>query len=292
MKRAGRLWKTVWQEKYLITVLLLGHLFWVLLGKQVHSILHDTADFFTRPTEAIALRWESWRYNRSQKVKTIEAAQQEIDTLRTELAALRLERQKDGERLIEADEAINLLGLKSLLPVEVQTARIVANNRNAPYGGIVADIGEDHNIKADQGVICADGVVGRIWTVGRSQSVVLPLDAHNASTGVMLARSRATGVLHGVKPGLAKIRYISSQETIQIGEPIYTSGLDRIFPRGLLIGYVASASPNLYNAYEMEIDVTLAAPLDRLGLLFVLPSAVNLELSNRLELPTSRRGVR
>ena len=292
MKRGGRLWKTVRQEKYIITALLIGHLFWVLLGRQVHSIWIGTADFFTRPTESIAIKWESWRYSKSQKIKNLEAAQQELDALRTELAALRLERQKDGERLMEADEAINLLGLKRLLPVEMQTARIVANNRDAPHGGIVIDIGEDHDIKADQGVICAEGVVGRIWTVGRSQSVVLPLDALNASTGVMLARSRAAGVIFGSKPGLAKIRYVSSQETVQIGEPIYTSGLDRVFPRGLLIGYVASASPNTYNAYEMEIDVTLAAPLDRLGLLFVLPSAVQLELSNRFESPTSRRSAR
>lgn len=289
MKRASRLWNSAWRDRYIIVVILVVHLIWVLLGRQVHSIWHGTADFFTRPMENIAAKWESWRYGKSQKIKNLDDAQKEMDALRAELAEMRLERQKDGERLMEADEAINLLGLSKLLPVETQTARIIANNRGAPFGGIVINLGEEHGIKADQGVICAEGVVGRIWAVGQSQSVILPLDAWNATTAVMLAGSRATGVLRGIRPGLSRIRYISSQETVQLGEPVYTSGLDRVFPRGMLIGYVVSASPD---AYEMQIDVTLAAPLDRLGLLFVMPEAVQLELSDKLEMPTSRRGMR
>jgi len=289
MNYASRLWNSSWRDRYIIIALLVGHLIWVLLGRQVHSIWQDTADFFTRPVENIAAKWEGWRYDKSQKIKKIEDAQKELDNLRAELAEIRLERQKDGERLMEADEAINLLGLKKLLPTDTQTARIIANNRDAPFGGIVINLGEGQAIKADQGVICAEGVVGRIWSVGKSQSIILPLDAWNASTAVMLAGSRATGVLQGLRPGVARIHYISSQETVQLGEPVYTSGLDRVFPRGMLIGYVASASPD---AYEMIIDVTLAAPLDRLGMLFVMPSAVQLEHSAKLEPPTSRREVR
>jgi rod shape-determining protein MreC len=177
-----------------------------------------------------------------------------------------------------------------MLPFQVQAARIIANNRNAPFGGIVIDLGADAGIEEDQGVICADGVVGRIWSVGKSQSVVLPLDAYNASTSVMLARSRATGVLQGLKPGLAAIRYISIQETIQRGEPVYTSQLDNVFPKGMLVGYVSDATPG---QLEMNIVVTLAAPLDRLSLLFVLPFANRLEFGTELRpQQAQKRGVK
>jgi len=284
MRRESQLWNSVWRERYMLFVLLIGHLIWIFLGRQANSILLGTADFFTRPVVTVSTKWENWRYERAQKIKNLNAAQQELDALRTELAALRLERQRDSARLIEADEAITLLGLKSLLPIELQTARIIANNREAKFGGIVIDLGEDHGIKADQGVICAEGVVGRIWAVGRSQSIVLPLDAYNASTGVMLARSRATGVLQGRNPGLSTIRYISNQETVQRGEPVYTSSLDRVFPKALLVGYVSEVSPG---PVEMEIVVTLAAPLDRLGLLFVLPSNPQLEFNTKFEPPPS-----
>ena len=111
--------------------------------------------------------------------------------------------------------------------------------------------------------------------MGLDQASLLPLDAYNASTGVMLARSRATGVLQGLGPGKAAIRYIGNQEVVQVGEPVYTSGLDRIFPRGLLVGYVSAVRPH---DVELYVEVALAAPLDRLGLVLILPAHPQMEI--------------
>jgi rod shape-determining protein MreC len=101
------------------------------------------------------------------------------------------------------------------------------------------------------------------------------LDAYNASAAVMLARSRATGVLQGVGPGKAEIRYIGSQEVVQMGEPVYTSGLDKVFPRGLLVGYVTAIRPQ---ELELHVEVALAAPLDRVSMVLLLPPHPQLEL--------------
>ncbi|MDR1840736.1 MAG: rod shape-determining protein MreC [Holophagales bacterium] len=286
-------WNPVWQKRCAMALLVLGHLFWVFLGKHLFPMWRGLTTFFVRPVETISAKLENWRFERARRINDIDAAQHEMDALRSELAELRIERQKDSVLLAEADAAKNLLGLKKLLPIEMRTARVIANNRNAPFGGIVIDLGKNDGLVADQGVICADGVVGRIWSVGLSQSIVLPLDAHNASTSVMLAKSRATGVLQGFRPGLARILYISSQEAVQQGEPVYTSGLDNTFPRGMLIGYVVEASPSP-GAFEMDILVALASPLDTLNLLFVLPGSTSLEFDTRLEPPqsASRRGAR
>jgi rod shape-determining protein MreC len=233
----------------------------------------------------ISEKYENWRYNRLHKVNDFSAAQAELDAMREELANLRNQLQKDSARLVEADEAVKMLGLKERLPFEALSARVIANNRtDVPWGGIIIDIGEDRGLMDDQGVICAEGVVGRIWSVGHSQSLVLPLDAHNASTPVMLAKSRSTGVLQGTGRGLALIRYISSQEAVQVGEPVYTSGLAQIFPPGMLVGYVSQVSPG---DLEMNIAVTLAAPLDRLRILHVLPVGPQLEFNTKLEPPPS-----
>jgi len=280
MKRSGWFWNPVYQKRLALGLLLFGHLFWVFLGRHLYPMWRGLSDFFVRPVETISAKYENWRVERTLKIQNLDAAQKEMDTLREELAELRLERQKNSALIAEADTAIDMLGLKKLLPIEVQTTRVIANNRNAPFGGIVIDMGKDHNVVADQGVICAEGVVGRVWAVGRHQSIVLPLDAHNASTSVMLARSRSTGVLQGVSSGMAVIRYISIQETVQIGEPVYTSGLDNVFPRGMLVGYV---SDTLTEQVEMKVFVALAAHMDTLGLLFLLPSASQLEFDTKLE---------
>lgn len=286
MKRGSQYWSAAWRRRYAMAALLGGHLFWVFLSKQALPMWRSFADLCTRPVETIAAKLENWKYERSQKIKSIEDAQQELDALRSAIAELRLERSGDASLLAEADEATRLLGLKKMLPFEVQAARIIANNRNAPFGGIVIDLGANDGIEEDQGVISSDGVVGRIWSVGRSQSLVLPLDAYNASTSVMLARSRATGVLQGLKPGMAAIRYISIQETVQRGEPVYTSQLDNVFPKGMLVGYVSDTSQG---PLEMNIVVTLAASLDRLGLVFVLPFANRLEFGTELKPPQGQK---
>jgi rod shape-determining protein MreC len=127
----------------------------------------------------------------------------------------------------------------------------------------------------DQGVLVPEGIVGRLWSVGPTQAKVLPVDAPNASVGVMLMRSRATGVLQGLGSGQAQIRYVSNQEVVQVGEAVLTSGLDRVFPRGLLVGYVASVAKG---ELELRVTVNLSAPLDRLGLVLLLPTQPPLEV--------------
>ena len=126
----------------------------------------------------------------------------------------------------------------------------------------------------DQGVIAPEGVVGRIWSVSATQSEVLPADAPNASIGVMLARSRAAGVLQGTGSNRGEIRYINNQEVVQPGEAVYTSGLDRVFPRGLLVGYVTEVKPG---DLELRVKVALAAPLRRLPAVLILPPMPPLE---------------
>ncbi|MDR2560539.1 MAG: rod shape-determining protein MreC [Holophagales bacterium] len=290
MKPQSRYWNPEWRQRYALAALIFVHVLWVFIGRHAFTIWRGTATFFSSPMLMVAEKIEQWSYERAKKIHALDKAQEELDALRAEIAELTLEKQKDGAKLIEADQAIDLLGLKKILPLEVRAARVIANNRNAPYGGIIIDLGEDGDLEMDQGIISAEGVVGRIWSVGSSQSIVLPLDAYNASTSVMLAKSRATGVLQGSKaPGVSTIRYISNQEAIQVGEPVYTSGLDRVFPPGMLIGYVSEISAG---ANEMNIAVTLAAPLDKLGILFVLPVTPKLEFETKLEMPqsVSRRG--
>jgi len=75
--------------------------------------------------------------------------------------------------------------------------------------------------------------------------------------------------------GPAVRRDTRGEHGVSSGEPVYTSGLDRVFPRGLLVGYVASQKPK---DIELRIEVNLAVPLDRVHLVLVLPPNPPLEL--------------
>jgi rod shape-determining protein MreC len=275
MKRRSAILTGAGLQRIAVAALVLAHLVWVAWGRGPGFVVRRTLGLFTGPSERLAQRWEAWRAAREQRVRSTAEAQAEIQRLRQELDGARLREAQAAPKMAEAEEAVRLLGLQRQLPLELKAARILANIRNAPFGGLLIDRGRDLGLREDQGVIAPEGVVGRLWQVSATQSSVLPLDAYNASTSVMLGRSRATGVLQGTGPGRAEIRYISSQEVVQPGEPVFTSGLDRVFPRGLLVGHVASVRPK---DIELRLEVSLAAPLDRLHMVLVLPPSPPLEL--------------
>ncbi len=272
--RAG--WRSAGWQAWILTLLWLGHGLWVMSGRWPGMGLVKALNLVSGPVLKVSAKWEAVREARSQKIRNLATAEGEIAQLKTRVGLFEIQGAREGPRRAEAEEAIRLLGLKQQLPLETKAARVIANIRNAPFGGLVIDRGSDLGLQPDQGIIAPEGVVGRIWSVGLRQASVLPLDAYNASTGVMLARSRATGVLQGTGPGKADIRYISSQEGVQVGEAVYTSGLDRVFPRGLLVGFVSQVRPR---DTELKVEVALSAPMDRLHLLLVLPPKPPIEVS-------------
>lgn len=276
MRRRPWGWNPEGRRRWAILLLLSAHLGWILVGRGGPESWQRTLAVLSTPAEAVSRGWLSWRQDRAARVGDLERANEELRNLRVDVAALRLAAQRDAEKVLEAEEASLLLGLKKQLPLDLKAARIIANVRKAPFGGMVIDQGADLGLVADQGVMCPQGVVGRLWSVGAKQSSVLPLDAYNASTAVMLGRSRATGVLQGVGPGRAEIRYIGSQEVVQVNEPVFTSGLDGVFPRGLLVGYVSAVHPE---DVELRVEVTLTAPLDRLNVVLILPPRPEIQVA-------------
>lgn len=269
-------WNPTGRRRWALLLLWAGHLAYVLMARGPGGPADFLASFIARPGLLMSGAVNSWSDSRSKRVSDLKRAEREILDLRSRLEYLQKQAIQNVQTVMEVEEAHRLLGLKKLFPIETTGARILANLRKAPFGGMILDKGQDRGLRVDQGIISPEGVIGRIWSVGPNQSSVLPLDAYNASTAVMLARSRATGVLQGTGPNRAEIRYISGQEVVQVGEPVYTSGLDRVFPRGLLVGYVSAVIPH---EPELGLEVSLSAYLDRTHLVLVLPPSPPIQVA-------------
>ena len=271
---ARRRWTPAAWQRLALLLLWVGHGAWVLLGPASGHRWSRAGDALALPAQGAAEHWAAWRVRKAEAGRTLEAMRSENARLSAELADLRTREAREAPRLAEADEAVRQLGLKKLMPLELGAARVLFSTRPAAYGGLILDRGREQGLVEDQGVLVPEGIVGRVWSVGPGQAKVLPADAPNASVGVMLIRSRATGVLQGLGSGRALIRYVSNQEVVQVGEAVLTSGLDRVFPRGLLVGQVTEVSRG---DLELEIRIRLAAPLDRLSGVLLLPPQPPLE---------------
>jgi len=261
LARPGSLWgwSPAGRRRWALIALWLGHGAWVLSGPKAGGAWAGFTSAAARPAESLAAAWRSWRLRREERAADLDQAQVQIAAL---------------PQVADDEAASKLLGLKVKVPLATKAARVIVAPVGAPFGGLILDTGADGGLVRDQGVIAPEGVVGRLWSVGATQSEVLPADAPNASIAVMLARSRATGVLQGTGSNRGEIRYLNNQEVVQPGEAVYTSGLDRVFPRGLLVGYVTEVKPG---DLELQVKVALAAPLRRLPAVLILPLPTPLE---------------
>jgi rod shape-determining protein MreC len=63
------------------------------------------------------------------------------------------------------------------------------------------------------------------------------------AAGVMSQRQQSRGTLKGLGTTLCKVDYVPFEDKVEPGDWFYTSGDDRIFPRGFAVGIVKSVKP-------------------------------------------------
>ncbi len=87
-------------------------------------------------------------------------------------------------------------------------------------------------------VVTPDGIVGKIIAAYPSASEMLLVTDPDFAAGVVSSNG-VRGTLKGQgNPTICKVDYVPVQEKIEPGEMLYTSGDDRVFPRGFTVGQV------------------------------------------------------
>jgi rod shape-determining protein MreC len=105
---------------------------------------------------------------------------------------------------------------------------------------IFADRGSTAGVRAGMAVVNADGIVGRVTAAYPAASQIVLVTDPGFAAGVISAKNRVQGTLKGPCRPLCKVDYLQNEEKVEVGEWFYTSGEDRIFPRGVPVGQVTS----------------------------------------------------
>lgn len=194
-------------------------------------------------------------------------AQAENQNLRVELAAARSQLQQVAEHAAESDRLRQLLELRAHLPFQSVAAEVIAASPGANSNAILIDRGEDYGLTPDLAVVTPEGVVGKIISVFRHSSQVLLITDPSSGVGCLLERTRVQSVLKGAGNNSSQLDYVMNEESVLPGDAVVTSGLDRIYPKGLRVGTVLNvAGGNIYK----NITVHPAAVLDSLETVLVL----------------------
>lgn len=176
--------------------------------------------------------------------------------------------QMDQVRLKQdADQARRLQGLldfKQRFVSRTVAAQVIGTSGTEQSRVIIIDKGSRDGIKPDMAVITPDGIVGKVKDVFPLSSQVLLINDHDSGAGVILERSRLQGIVKGTSLGELQINDVMSDEKVEAGEHLITSGGDRIYPKGFSVGTVISASADRDNDPFLVIKVKPAADLGRL----------------------------
>jgi rod shape-determining protein MreC len=230
-------------------------------GQLKHEPVGAVLMWVIRPLQIVAQGTADWLIGIQENYLTLTGYKAENERLRKRIQALEVERQ----RLLEA-EATNrklqkLLEFRVQLPGNPVTASIIANSASSWFQGCILDKGSNDGVQKDMAVVTPLGVIGKVVSVSaRSAKVILLTDA-NSGIDVMVQRTRSRGIISGSLDGSTVLKYMKRSEDVQMGDRLITSGLDGVFPKGMLAGTVTKVnkqSLGLFQTIEVLPAVQLA----------------------------------
>jgi rod shape-determining protein MreC len=209
------------------------------------------------------------------------------EQLRRENDALKLQITQLQSKAAEADRLAGLLNFRKLhMEVPMVGARVIGASAGTATQTIDIDRGERDGIKRNMGVITPDGVVGKVSESFANTAQVLLLTDQGSGVGALLAESRVQSVVGGTGEPLLFMKYVPNDDSVNNGEHVVTSGMDRIFPRDLPVGTIVDIKPG--NPFK-QIRVRPAANLERLEEVIVLLTLHPLELRTESESAASQQ---
>jgi rod shape-determining protein MreC len=162
------------------------------------------------------------------------------DRLKKEVGELKLRSQYLQAELSTADRARALSVFQAHSPSRTVAARIIGNGPGANSKVVFIDRGSGSGIQSGMAVITPDGIVGKVLDSYPTASLVMLLTDPTFAAGVISQKNRVHGQLKGQGNFTCLIDYVQNEEKVDVGEWFYTTGTDRIFPKGLPAGQVTA----------------------------------------------------
>jgi rod shape-determining protein MreC len=170
----------------------------------------------------------------------------ENQRLREQVGALKMENLFLRTQLADADRARALQAFQAETPSRTIAARVIANGTGANSATVFVDRGSSSGVESGMAVVTPEGIVGKVVAAYPGASLVLLATDPTFAAGVVSQKNHVSGTLKGMGHGTTMVDYIQNEQKVDIGEWFYTSGYDRVFPRGFPVGQVTVArnSPN------------------------------------------------
>ena len=213
------------------------------------------------PIESAVVHSQKWVQNTWTSYIYFRGIRKENRELRAQIERMKIEDARLSEDARMARRVQTLLEFKEQYVESTMAAQVIGTSGSEQSRVLYIDKGSKDGIKTDMAVITPTGIVGKIVQVFPTSSQVLPINDQFSGVGAVLKDTRLQGIVKGSQNGVTTLQYIMSDEKVEPGEEVLTSGGDRIFPKGLPVGKVASVEPG--KDLFLNIRVVPSARLDQ-----------------------------
>ena len=173
----------------------------------------------------------------------------------------------------ENDQFRVLLDRQRQLPWKLKFANIILRDPANWWRTVEIDLGSRDGVTINLPVLTANGLVGRVSSVGLTRSQVILLSDPNCKASALVENpAHDIGVISAGGPldsSLVQLTYLSSDANLKPGQNVITSGLGGIFPKGIPIGQIVDSRAVEFGLYT-EARVKLSANLGALEQVWVL----------------------
>src|SRR5262249_32303328 len=159
--------------------------------------------------------------------------QAENRKLKDEVGKLKLENQYLKAELSTADRAQALAAFQKRTPSKTLAARVIGTSTGTNSKVVFLDRGSSSAVFKVMAFVTPDGIVGKVIASYPTAAQVQLITDPGFAVGVISQKNRVVGTLKGQGRSDCIVDYVQNEQQVDVGEWFYTSGDDRIFPKGL-----------------------------------------------------------
>jgi rod shape-determining protein MreC len=154
--------------------------------------------------------------------------------------------------------------------LNLEMAKVVGKDIQGPREWILVDRGINQGIRKDMAVISKEfALVGRIAETMSDFSKVILITNNESIVAALIENERSQGLVKEEEKGKLFMDFIPRNEKLEKGERVITSGMDKIFSKGILIGKIESIDFSQNQLFQ-KIIITPAADFVKLEEIFII----------------------
>jgi rod shape-determining protein MreC len=205
----------------------------------------------------------------TRSVEDLVTLRRENRQLRRVVATLNLERMRLVQLRNEQQEMRRLARFATehfpvLLPCE-----IVGRSTDREQDMLTIGRGSADSVRIDMPVTAYGGLVGRVRQATTDRALVEILSSPGFAVSCRDQRSGVIGILRWVRGNQFSLERVDAVEDVLVGDPLVSSGLGGIYPRGIPVGVVTRVENSLDGLFK-QIEVRPYVDLGGLQDVFVV----------------------